>query len=110
MAGNLYTGVSRKSYPYMLINISKENLVPTHGGNYVFAKPDAGRTPIFIEAADNLRESIFQTNKTLCEHALSVHGATLVFVHIDKALGTNDRHREKMDLIDGYNPPMNVRG
>lgn len=107
MSSYIYVGTSKRSYSYLLNSADDLLRLPLQGGNYIFALNDRARTPVLIEAANNIRASVIQSDMQSWEIARRLYGAELVFIHTGFNHLAHDRLIEKWDLIAAYSPPMN---
>jgi hypothetical protein len=102
----LFHGLSGQRYLYSLMPWHDASTLTREGGTFLFAKGSAdASTPVFVAAANDIRAAIAKALGPR-DTAQSVHGADLLFIHIEQ--DPERRHRETMDLVAAYQPVMNV--
>jgi hypothetical protein len=101
-----WTGKSGTTYRYWSVDLSTEKLKAS-AGNYAFVKQLANGnfTPIYFGETDSLKDRIPSHEKWMAAVRL---GATHVMAHATQA-GELSRLAEEQDLIERWNPPLNVQ-
>jgi hypothetical protein len=102
-----WPGLSGTKYRYWVLENPRNAAgIQAVGGNYVFVKklPNGNYVPIYFGVADNLKDRI--PNHDRFDDAIRA-GATHVMTHTTPA-GETARIAEERDLIQQWNPPLNV--
>lgn len=103
-----WVGQSGRSYRYWaLANPKVAAEIQDAGGNYAFVKqlPNGNFTPLYFGKADSLRDRI--PSHECWPEAVRL-GVTHLMGHTTPA-GDDARCAEERDLIQRWNPPMNVQ-
>jgi hypothetical protein len=65
--------------------------------------------PVLIGVAESIRKDVERHLASgLWKVAENVHGATLLYLHVDPKLDQKARTLERRDLVFAYHPPLNV--
>ena len=102
-----WTGATGKTYRYWFLeNPRTPSAIQSVAGNYAFVKrlPNGNYIPIYFGIADDLQARI--PNHERWSDAIRA-GATHVMSHTTPA-GASAREAEERDLIQQWNPPLNV--
>jgi hypothetical protein len=102
-AYRLFQGKSGRAYTYGYIDPNA--VLPFGAGNYIVAKDKGNDIDIIYVGEANSIYGEF-INTMLWTNAKAAYGADLIFghPHLDPAA----RDSEKRDLVDQWNPPMNL--
>jgi hypothetical protein len=102
-----WPGKSGKRYCYWFLEDLTAEGIQAVAGNYAFAKQVANNNfvPLYFGESHNLQDRI--PGHEVWEEALRL-GATHVMAHTTPA-GEDARCDEERDLIQRWNPPMNVQ-
>lgn len=101
-------GQSGKNYRYFFLKSIAAADVKKEAGNYIFTKPGATagkEVVLYIGQADDLSRRLSTHERW--EEAKRV-GATRVYAHLTQG-GESVRCAEERDLIQRWNPPLNVQ-
>jgi hypothetical protein len=103
-----WNGATGKTYRYWFLETPRNSTsIKGVGGNYAFVKrlPNGKFTPLYFGVADSLQNRI--PNHERWDDAFRL-GVTHVMSHTTPA-GDAARIAEERDLIQLWNPPMNVQ-
>ena len=102
-----WTGLSGKTYGYWFTPSIAAADLKDEGGNYMFVRqlPNGNWLPVYIGVADSLRSRL-PTHEQLAEAQRL--GATHVMTHTNPA-GSQARLDEERDLIQKWNPALNIQ-
>jgi hypothetical protein len=101
-----WAGSSGKSYRYWFLENITANGIKAESGNYAFVKqlPNGNFSPLYFGQAEDLQARI--PNHERWDEAKRA-GATHVMAHTTQG-GENVRLAEERDLIQRWNPTLNV--
>lgn len=102
-----FVGKSGNVYRYWMLASVAADAVQAVAGNYAFLKPNltGGYTPLYFGESANLKDRL-PTHEVWSE-AVRL-GATLIVAH-SKPAGELARKNEERDLIEAWNPVLNVQ-
>jgi hypothetical protein len=111
VASYSFEGVSGKRYAYFLVS-GEIQLLLEGAGNYIFASGNAVYpVPVLIGAAERVRSDVEGHGASgLWKVAEKVHGASLLYLHVDPKVDQKARNLEQRDLVFAYHPPLNASG
>jgi hypothetical protein len=109
MASYSFEGVSGKRYTYFLVS-DEIPLLLEGPANYIFASGNAVYpVPVLIGAPEGIRRDVEgHVASGLWKVAEKVHGATLLYLHVDPKLDEKARKLERRDLVFAYHPALNA--
>jgi hypothetical protein len=95
-------GHSGGFYEYALVETDK--VPPLYGGNFLFIRPSTVAPEIiYVGESESVYGALTETN--VWNVARQIHGATLLYVHLNPDPARRKAERE--DLIRRYHPAMN---